>query len=59
MIRIVKRRGNNVRWQNVATGEWYSGWFPLFVSVPKTFNILGMTVEEFNDAARAERWIGR
>lgn len=56
---IAKRRGNRVRWFNFRTGEWHPGWFPLFVNVPKDFNVIGMTVDEFNTAAREQGWRGR
>lgn len=56
---IAKRRGNTVRWRNKETGRWESGWFPLFVFVPKEYDITGLTVEEFNATSTLEGWRGR
>lgn len=56
---IERRRGNRVRWRNRATGEWHPGWFALFVNVPKNFNIVGMTTDEFNETARTQGWSHR
>lgn len=56
---IAKRKGNKVRWYNRATGEWAPGWWPLFVQVPTTFPVVGLTADEFNTISRSEGWPGR
>lgn len=50
--RICKRRGNRIRWQHKLTGEYDPSWYPMFVTVPSSVNVIGLNSEEFNDLSR-------